>query len=71
MIYSDYASSPRSFDPPALAAADVPARLKALKTALFGEGPGDAAAFRDVLRSTHLFEAYMTQAETFIAEEFA
>lgn len=70
MIYSDYSTTPRSFASVALAADQIDERLKALKDALFGADRGDASTFREVVRSTRIFDAHMAQAETFIEREF-
>lgn len=70
MIYSDYSTSPRSFGQTTLAVTEVDGRLRALKAALFGDGAGDAAIFREVLRSTRIFESHMAQADAFIEREF-
>jgi hypothetical protein len=70
MIYYDYATSPRSVTASGLDEAELDGRLAALKDALFGDQPGDALSFREVLKSTRLFERHMAAAEKFIAREF-
>lgn len=69
MIYSDYATSPRQISRPTFTEDEIRDRLKALKTALFGDDVVDAAGFREVVRSTRLFDRHMEAAERFIAEE--
>lgn len=69
MIYSDYATSPRQVSRPTFTDDEIRNRLKALKTALFGDDAVDAAGFREVVRSTRLFDGHMEAAERFIAEE--
>ena len=70
MIYSDYSTAPRAVEPAALDDAEVEQRLVALKAALFGADPGDAAGFRDVLASIRLFDQHMDQVDGFVAREF-
>ena len=70
MIYSDYSSSPRDVDQSTVEEAEVRAKLNALKLALFGQEPGDAAQFREVLKSSRLFEKHVEVAEAFLREEF-
>ena len=69
MIYSDYATSPRHFTRPTFTDDEIRDRLHALKAALFGNEPVDATNFREVIRSTRLFDGHMEAAERFIAEE--
>jgi hypothetical protein len=71
MIYSDYATSPREVEQVSIDEELVREKLVALKTALFGQQRGDAAQFRDVLRSARIFDRHMEVAEAFIREEFA
>lgn len=70
MIYSDYSTSPREMAP-AMEMPDVIDRLRQLKQTLYGENPGDPAAFRKIVRSTRMFENQLEAAEKFISEEFA
>jgi len=71
MIYSDYSTTPRDMAAPALAETEVFERLRQLKQALYGDGPGDPGAFRQIIRSTRLFDNRIEAAEKFIAEAFA
>jgi hypothetical protein len=70
MIYSDYSTAPRAVEPAVLEDAEVEQRLVALKAALFGGDPGDAAGFRDVLASIRLFDQHMDHVDGFVAREF-
>jgi phosphatidylserine/phosphatidylglycerophosphate/cardiolipin synthase-like enzyme len=71
MIYSDYSSNPRHVEQSTLEEGEVRAKLAALRLALFGREGGDAAQFREVLKSSRLFEKHMEVAEAFLREEFA
>jgi hypothetical protein len=71
MIYSDYATSPREVEQVSIDEEVVREKLTALKAALFGQERGNAAQFREVLRSARIFDRYMEVAEAFIREEFA
>ena len=71
MIYSDFSTHPREIKQTQIAEDTVIDRLKSLKDTLFDVGEVDADAFRDVLRSTRLFESHMEIVEKFIREEFA
>jgi hypothetical protein len=70
MIYSDFSTHPRDVRQSAIAGNEIRERLFALKSALFAENEGDAAGFREVLRSTRLFDSHMDAVEEFIREEF-
>ena len=70
MIYSDYSTAPRQVDQSPVGADQIEGRLAALKALLFGDQPGDAESFREVVRSTRIFENHTAKAERFIAEEF-
>jgi len=70
MIYSDYSTTPRHVSQSPATAESIEAKLVALKNVLFGAQPGEADAFREVLRSTRIFEDHMAAAEKFIAKEF-
>src|SRR5262249_17048972 len=59
MIYSDYSTNPRDVNPSALDAEDARERLKALRQALYGTGPGDPDVFLEIVRSIHLFDGHM------------
>lgn len=69
MIYSDYATRPRQVGRQPFTDDEVRDRLHALKNALFGTEPVDSTSFREVVRSTRLFDGNMDAAERFIAEE--
>ena len=70
MIYSDYSTHPQEIGQiPEVH--DVIERLCALREALWGGADGDAEAFREVVRSTRLFERYMEVVDQYIDKEFA
>jgi hypothetical protein len=69
MIYSDFSTRPREVIQDEVNDAGVVERLKALKEALFSVGEADADGFREVMRSTRLFDNHMDIAERFIREE--
>jgi hypothetical protein len=71
MIYSDYSTNPRELRPGCLDESDLMERLRGLKTVLFGDGPGNAETFLQIVRSTRLFEGQTEAAETFAKEAFA
>jgi hypothetical protein len=71
MIYSDYSIHPREVSQTAVDDAGALDRLKSLKQALYGNGPGDPNAFLQIVRSTRLFEGRIEMAEKFISEAFA
>ncbi|RXT18747.1 ATP-binding protein [Rhizobium leguminosarum] len=71
MIYSDYSTNPREMVQAALGEKEVIERLKSLRSALFGDGPGDPKAFLQIVRSTRLFDNQMETAEKFTREAFA
>lgn len=70
MIYSDYSTSPRDVSQKPVQH-DIYDSLSALRKAVWGEGPGNASAFRDIVRSTGLFNHDSNIVEEFIKEEFA
>lgn len=69
MIYSDYSTKPRDFTTPERPAAEVLDQLRRLKVAVFGATQVDPLTFREVVRSTHLFDSYTDLIEQFISEE--
>ena len=69
MVYSDYSTHPRDVSQSAMEADAVINRLAALRGAIGGPA-ADAVTFREVLRSTRLFDGHMEVAEKFIREEF-
>ena len=70
MIYSDYSTHPQEVSQMP-ADHDVIERLCALRAALWGDATGDADAFREVVRSTRLFEQHMAIVDQYIDQEFA
>lgn len=70
MIYSDYSSHPQEVSQVPVNH-DVVQRLCELRAALWGDATGDADAFRDVVRSTRLFERHMEIVDQYIDKEFA
>ena len=71
MIYSDYSTHPREVSQTVADRDKALDRLKSLKLALYGDGPGDPQAFLQIVRSTRLFDGQIETAEKFIAEAFA
>ncbi len=70
MIYSDYSTSPREVNQREGDEGQAMERLRSLRQVLYGDGPGDANAFRQIVRSTHLFYGQLELAEKFITETF-
>lgn len=71
MIYSDYSTHPREINQRSVDESQTMDRLRSLRQVLYGDGPGDAKAFLQIVRSTHLFDGQMELAEKFISEAFA
>lgn len=71
MIYSDYSTNPRDINQKSVDESLTMARLRSLRQVLYGDGPGDANAFLQIVRSTHLFDGQIDLAEKFISEAFA
>jgi hypothetical protein len=71
MIYSDYSTHPREINQRSVDESQTMERLKSLRQVLYGDGPGDAKAFLQIVRSTHLFDGQIELAERFISEAFA
>lgn len=69
MIYSDYSSHPREVSQ-APDSDDALRRLRDLRAALWGDGPGNASAFMEIVRSTRLFEQREEIVDKYIREEF-
>lgn len=65
MVYSDYSTKPREIRPPGMSSSEAQERLEQLRNVLHGDGAFDAAAFMEVVRSTHLFDDKMDLAESF------
>lgn len=70
MIYSDYSTHPREVSQVAVDQEQTMDRLKSLKQALYGGGPGDPTTFLQIVRSTRLFDGQIETAKKFIAEAF-
>jgi hypothetical protein len=70
MIYSDYSLHPREVSQ-APTEQDVASKLRALRIALWGDKVGDGKSFREIVRSTRLFEQHSGIVEKYIREEFA
>jgi hypothetical protein len=71
MIYSDYSLHPRQVSQTSNSVEEVVTRLRALKGAFSDDKTMSAAGFREIVRSTRLFDSHMEIAEQFIAGEFA
>jgi len=69
MIYSDYSSHPREVSQVPVDDAALQ-HLRDLRTALWGDGPGTASMFLEIVRSTRLFERHEGTVERFMREEF-
>lgn len=70
MVYSDYSTNPREVSQTP-SAQDVRDRLHDLKRALWGDALGNAEAFRDIVRSTRLFDDHWEIVEEYIQGGFA
>lgn len=70
MIYSDFSLHPREVSQTGVDAEAVLERLHLLKVAFSDNAAIGAEGFREIVRSTHLFDAHMDLAEKFITEEF-
>jgi hypothetical protein len=70
MIYSDYSLHPREVSQSAEGIDAMLSRLRALRDAFSDNSAIGAQVFREIVRSTHLFDAHMDVAEKFITEEF-
>ncbi|WP_434028705.1 ATP-binding protein [[Pseudomonas] boreopolis] len=71
MIYSDYSTHPREINQRSVDESQTMDRLRSLRQVLYGDGPGDAKVFLQIVRSTHLFDGQMDLVEKFINEAFA
>tara|TARA_R110002126_G_scaffold144276_17_gene290353 strand:- start:559 stop:1980 length:1422 start_codon:yes stop_codon:yes gene_type:complete len=69
MVYSDFSTSPREVSQ-IPSTKDVWSRLDDLKNALWGNQPGNSEAFRDIVRSTQLFDVHSEMVEQYIKKEF-
>jgi hypothetical protein len=70
MIYSDYSTHPRDVQQPETDDETVMERLRVLRKSVFDGSNIDAEGFRQIMRSTRLFEKHLDTAEDFIREEF-
>ena len=70
MIYSDYSTHPTNVQQSTTEKEAVIEHLRLLKNSLFNGNGGDAEGFRQVMRSTRLFEKYLDIAEDFIRKSF-
>ena len=70
MIYSDFSTHPREIQQSQVPEEIVVEKLKTLKNGLVKGTGTTAEAFREVMRSTRLFDTHMEIAERFIREEF-
>lgn len=70
MVYSDYSTNPRDVkQTPSVQ--NVRDRLHDLRHALWGGASGNAQAFRDIIRSTRIFDDHIEIVEEYIRGEFA
>ena len=69
MIYSDFSTHPRDIQQSKVSHEEVNDRLTALKVCLFPDGDVDVTSFREVIRSTRLFEGFEDVADNFILKE--
>jgi hypothetical protein len=70
MIYSDYSLTPREVSQVTDDKDAVLVRLRALRDAFSDDTTMGARGFREIVRSTRLFDSQMDVADQFIAEEF-
>lgn len=70
MMYSDYSTSPREVNPKP-STRNVREQLHELKRALWDDASGNAEVFRDIVRSTRLFDAHNEVVEQYIQKEFS
>ena len=70
MIYSDFSTHPREIQQFQVPEESVMERLRMLKDSLSRGTAATAESFREVMRSTRLFDTHMDLAERFIREEF-
>jgi hypothetical protein len=71
MIYSDYSTNPREIRQLLPGDNQFMERLLALRQVITGNTATDERTFREILKSTKLFENNMEMAEQFIRESFA
>ncbi|WP_343927881.1 MULTISPECIES: ATP-binding protein [Pseudomonadota] len=70
MMYSDYSTSPREVNPKP-STQNVREQLHELKRALWDDASGNAEVFRDIVRSTRLFDSHNETVEQYIQKEFS
>jgi Histidine kinase-, DNA gyrase B-, and HSP90-like ATPase len=70
MIYSDFSVGPRQVQQLTFDETKVLERLQLLKVTLFNDSKGDAATFREVMRSTKLFDEHSAIIKEFIRKQF-
>lgn len=70
MIYSDYSTHPREINKNSMDESQILERLRGLWHVFYGDGTGDANAFLQIVRSTHLFDGQIKLAEKLISETF-
>lgn len=70
MIYSDFSTHPHDIHQSSVQKDEIIGQLKVLKDNLSNGATIDERGFREVMRSTRLFENHMDIAEEFIKEEF-
>jgi hypothetical protein len=71
MIYSDYSLQPRQVSRDVMGSDEIVTRLQALRDAFTDSASLGAGEFREIVRSTRIFESHMDVVEHFIAGEFA
>jgi hypothetical protein len=71
MIYSDYSLHPRQVSQTSQDLEEVKGRLRMLRDAFADDTAMDASGFREIVRSTRLFDSHMDIAEQFVTEEFS
>lgn len=70
MIYSDFSTHEKEMQQPPINEDVAMDRLGKLRDALLGDREIDVESFRDVVRSTRLFDAHTKMVEQFIQKEF-
>lgn len=70
MIYSDYSTDAQEVKNKPLSEQEAMKRLGNLYKVLYGEGAGNVDDFRQVVRSTYLFEGHADLVDQFISETF-
>lgn len=70
MIYSDYSTHPREVNQQTVDENQTRDLLRRLRQVLSGDEPGDAKAFLQIVRSSHLFDGQLELVDKFIKESF-